>query len=35
MATYKDLILQHCAEIVNQVLKGMEKNRFRAGIKTY
>ena len=33
MATYKDLILQHCAEIVNQVLKGMEKNRFRVGTK--
>ena len=33
MATYKDLILQHCAEIVNQVLEGMEKNRFRVGTK--
>ena len=33
MATYKELILQHCAEIVNQVLKGMEKNRFRVGTK--
>ena len=33
MATYKDLILQHCAEIVKQVLEGMEKNRFRVGTK--
>ncbi len=33
MATYKELILQHCAEIVNQVLEGMEKNRFRVGTK--
>ena len=33
MATYKDLILQHCAEIVEHVLEGMEKNRFRVGTK--
>ena len=33
MATYKDLILQHCAEIVQQVLEGMEKNRFHVGTK--
>ena len=33
MATYKELILQHCAEIVKQVLEGMEKNRFRVGTK--
>lgn len=33
MATYYDLILQHCTEIVKQVLEGMEKNRFRVGTK--
>ena len=33
MATYKDLILQHCAEIVQQVLEEMEKNRFHVGTK--
>ena len=33
MATYKDLILQHCAEIVQQVLEDMEKNRFHVGTK--
>ena len=33
MAAYKDLILQYCAEIINQVLEGMEKNRFRVGTK--
>lgn len=33
MATYKDLILQHCAGIVEKVLEGMEKNRFRVGTK--
>ena len=31
MATYKDLILQHCAEIVNQVLKDMENYRVGSG----
>ena len=33
MATYKDLILQHCAEIVKQVLEGMDKNSFRVVTK--
>ena len=33
MATYKELILQHCAEIVQQVLEEMEKNRFHVGTK--
>lgn len=33
MATYKELILQHCADIVQQVLEDMEKNRFHVGIK--
>ena len=31
MATYKDLILQHCAGIVNQVLKDMENYRVGSG----
>ena len=31
MATYKELILQHCAEIVNQVLKDMENYRVGSG----
>ena len=31
MATYKDLIFQHCAEIVNQVLKDMKNYRVGAG----
>ena len=31
MATYKDLILQHCAEIVSQVLKDMENYRVGSG----
>ena len=31
MATYKALILQHCAEIVNQVLKDMENYRVGSG----
>ena len=33
MGIYKELILQNCAGIVNQVLEGMEKNRFRVGTK--
>ena len=31
MATYKDLILQHCAEIVEQVLDNTERYRVGAG----
>ena len=31
MATYKELILQHCSEIVNQVLKDMKKYRVGTG----
>lgn len=31
MATYKDLILQHCAEIVSQVLDNTERYRVGAG----
>ena len=31
MATYKDLILQHCAEIVSQVLDNTENYRVGSG----
>ena len=31
MATYKDLILQHCAEIVNQVLDNTQRYRVGSG----
>lgn len=31
MATYKELILQHCAEIVEHVLEGMENYRVGSG----
>lgn len=31
MATYKELILQHCAEIVNKVLTGMQKYKVGTG----
>lgn len=31
MATYKDLILQHCAEIVEQVLDNTERYRVGSG----
>ena len=33
MGIYKGLILQNCAGIVEKVLEGMEKNRFRVGTK--
>ena len=31
MAIYKELILQHCSEIVNQVLKDMKNYRVGTG----